>query len=41
MPKKVKYIVLGAIGIVASVVAAKVVHDLIADDDDYDTSDTE
>lgn len=41
MPKKVKYVILGAIGIIASVVAAKVVHDLIADDDNYDAFDTE
>lgn len=41
MPKKVKYVILGAIGIVASVVAAKVVHDLIADDSDYNAFDTE
>lgn len=41
MSKKVKYVILGAIGIVASVLAARVVHDLIADDSDYDTFDTE
>ena len=41
MPKKVKYVILGAIGIVASVVAAKVVHDFIADDSDYNAFDTE